>query len=1457
VFCQACFVQRRTVLQESISHPDWVTFMNRKNLFGFVVAASLQLAFVHPVLAQSWTLHDVSAEDDQVLQPDGSGWGFAAIASSADGRKLVAATCCPGPLLTSTNSGVTWDTKPAPNLLWTSVASSADGTKLVAVALGESNSGGIYTSADSGATWRGHPSVGLYAGWKSVASSADGMKLVAVGQASGIGGLAHSSDAGATWQAGPLNVATNWWRGVASSADGTKLVAVGVLEIANSPYIYRSSDSGATWVQATVPAEYWSAVASSADGSKLVATAYYPGSVYTSTDSGDTWTKQTGAPPENWDTVASSADGLRLVAGGSLPAGQVYTSADSGVTWVSDNNAPTLPSTPPQGPGWSSVASSADGTKLVALPAALTGVYTLQLDSILDVRFEVFPQTNQFFLCDDFQVVAIVSNTTSIVVTEVAPVSPPTNGVNGVVRALANADPTLPQTIPPHGTATFMWPFRAAHVGTALGRGQFKGNNQGTAFTVAAVAPGSLTILRPDLVVNLTGDQSAADPTDGCADVDPATPGRQTTLRAAIETANAFPGKDTILFDLPTVPAQPDGPTVILTKPLPPVTEACEIRGTSQKGGGWVGISGNNYQATGAAAGLELRGDVSINGLAFHGFTSASAVWLSAGQNYVQGCRFGMNANGQPAGNNACSILVTAGGQQIGGTGSTQGNDFRGGASVRLGGNPGVGVLVTNSVSGTPLVNVVVEGNRFGPLDGSGSSKNGPGNAVVLLNAASCRIGGTTAASRNYFVGSAASAVLLVGPSTTDNDIIGNWFGLAPDGTKIALGEFNGYGIYLGGGAHHNRVGGSSATSRNVISGSDFGGVAISFGAHDNTLEGNWIGLTGDGTSDASNEYGIMVLDGANNRIGGSTPGQRNVISGNLEVGILVGRPDGLTFKNKAEDPGTRIAAGTLIQGNWIGLDHSGTRAIPNGRTFRGSTGAGVFIGRFADGTVVGGNSAGVKNVIGGNAGLGIRVDATAATTQAISGNNIGASVDGLTALPNNGSGIAVLGESVTVIGGFGANQGNLIGYNAGPGINLTQMKGGVPGSALDGNLVYRNAAFSSILLASPRTRNDQNDADSGPNGLQNWPLLLNAYNRNGVTEVVADLSSFAPGVAVRVALFREAGGGGDLLLATTNVTTRSQPKDRYVLAVPLQFTGSGITALATTTDGTSEFSPPVVVWAGPDSDGDGIPDALESQVPVAPANQIGRGTIRPSGLTPTLGDRNADGIPDATQANVTSALVPDTDVWITVAAAPGRVLSDVVALRPLDLNPLPGGNEVWPGAVHFSLAGGTGAVEPLQLWFPIDAPTPSLWLVTDEGWLQLTNASFQISGTLNSVSFNLPAQPPDTAWTVALARPRATLEGPLLTVLPPAYQTIGPSPSDPLPSYSADASSTSSTPRSWVVPVRIALPDNPVEWQLETSVNLIDWMQVEAWPAAGATELELAWPTDDAARFFRWKYAY
>ncbi len=153
-----------------------------------------------------------------------------------------------------------------------------------------------------------------------------------------------------TVMAGVPRATAQIWQCITSSADGTKLAAAG-----EDSQLYTSSDSGVTWTaQANAGTRKWRSIALSADGTKMVAGAY-PSQLYTSTDSGVTWTARETS--RYWRSVASSSDGTKLAA--VVTSGQIYTSTDSGVTWTARASARN----------WNSIASSVDGTKLVAAVA--------------------------------------------------------------------------------------------------------------------------------------------------------------------------------------------------------------------------------------------------------------------------------------------------------------------------------------------------------------------------------------------------------------------------------------------------------------------------------------------------------------------------------------------------------------------------------------------------------------------------------------------------------------------------------------------------------------------------------------------------------------------------------------------------------------------------------------------------------------------------------------------------------------------------------------------------------------------------------------------------------------------------------------------------------------------------------------------------------------------------------
>jgi hypothetical protein len=196
--------------------------------------------------------------------------------------------------------------------------------------------------------------------WSKVASSSDGTKLAAI---AGDHTIWASSDSGANWvQRNGSGITSNGqvipsgsrnWDKVASSEDGTKLAA-----ILYNGNVWTSSDSGITWTERPASgARYWSDIASSSDGTKLVALAY-PGGIWTSSDSGVTWTERVSAGYRDWGAVASNADGATLVA--SWNNGNISVSHDSGSTW-------TVSSIPANNGWWRAVASNADGSRLYAV----------------------------------------------------------------------------------------------------------------------------------------------------------------------------------------------------------------------------------------------------------------------------------------------------------------------------------------------------------------------------------------------------------------------------------------------------------------------------------------------------------------------------------------------------------------------------------------------------------------------------------------------------------------------------------------------------------------------------------------------------------------------------------------------------------------------------------------------------------------------------------------------------------------------------------------------------------------------------------------------------------------------------------------------------------------------------------------------------------------------------------
>jgi photosystem II stability/assembly factor-like uncharacterized protein len=242
----------------------------------------------------------------------------------------------------------------APSNNWQSVACSADGTNLVAASfVPNSGSSLVCISSDAGSTWAVRDGPG--GSVQSVAISPDGRRVSAAAGDT----IYVSFDRCASWIR--TTVPINWWLSVAYVAGGSRLLA------ASGQGIYSSIDGGASWtpISAAItnqPGFRWGSIGSSADGKSLIAASWVfgplgakPGPVYTSGNSGGTWTLA-NVPNLLWGCVACSGNGKRMVA--LARAGQVFESNDSGTTWA-------VLSSPSE--FWQQAVLSADGSRLFAI----------------------------------------------------------------------------------------------------------------------------------------------------------------------------------------------------------------------------------------------------------------------------------------------------------------------------------------------------------------------------------------------------------------------------------------------------------------------------------------------------------------------------------------------------------------------------------------------------------------------------------------------------------------------------------------------------------------------------------------------------------------------------------------------------------------------------------------------------------------------------------------------------------------------------------------------------------------------------------------------------------------------------------------------------------------------------------------------------------------------------------
>lgn len=438
--------------------------------------------------------------------------------------------------------------------------------------------------------------------------------------------------------------------------------------------------------------------------------------------------------------------------------------------------------------------------------------------------------------------------------------------------------------------------------------------------------------------------------------------------------------------------------------------------------------------------------------------------------------------------------------------------------------------------------------------------------------------------------------------STNGNNIVeGCFIGTGIGGTNDRGNTAD--GIVITTNSANNIIGGTTAAARNVISGNNQHGVhIIGANATNNLVIGNIIGL-GLNNVDFGNSGDGVRLVAPRNRVGGTTVAERNVISGNNSDGIEV--------------VGTN-APGCVIQGNYVGTDINGTLD-------RGNSGDGILVSGAPD-TLIGGTVAGAGNLLSGNDD-GVELNGLTAAFNRVLGNRMGTDASGTLPLPNGVNGVLITANARTnTIGGVGAGEANTIAFNAADGVNVATGTN----NAIRGNLITANGNLGIDLGANGVQTNDVNDADGGPNQLQNYPLLSGATGGAGTVQITGTLNSRAS-TTYQIDFYANyaadslTNGEGQQYLGSASVSTDAGGNATINASVAATLTGRFVTATATDPDGnTSEFSKCVEATVT-------VPG---SNFVVTTTNDFGQGSLRQAILDAnaaiTAGDKITFNLPGA-----------------------------------------------------------------------------------------------------------------------------------------------------------------------------------------------------------------------------------
>ncbi|MDB5257599.1 MAG: alkaline phosphatase [Chitinophagaceae bacterium] len=340
-------------------------------------------------------------------------------------------------------------------------------------------------------------------------------------------------------------------------------------------------------------------------------------------------------------------------------------------------------------------------------------------------------------------------------------------------------------------------------------------------------------------------------------------------------------------------------------------------------------------------------------------------------------------------------------------------------------------VLYTNNGNNTGIyatsgtTNHVFSGNYIGTNAG-GTAMGGTTAmqyGIDLDGSTDCVIGGTSGALTRNVISACSNFAIRVRNTSDRTTIQGNYIGTTASGNAVLANSNNGIDISS---SNVQVIGGSVYGARNIICGNTVG-LNVSTCAT-LTIKGNFIGLGADGlTAIANTGQGIRIQNITSAiTIGGPLKQERNVIGSNGNDGINV----------------TGTITGITIQNNYIGFDSTGLVSKPNANEGIDITNASTVL--------IGGSAYNLRNVIGNNVGVGVKLS-TCTVSSVIKGNFIGLAANGTTAAGNTSQGINIATAVAVTVGGSLTPERNIISSNGNDGIN---MSGTITGVTIQNNYI-------------------------------------------------------------------------------------------------------------------------------------------------------------------------------------------------------------------------------------------------------------------------------------------------------------------------------------------------------------------------------------------------------------------